>query len=100
MDPEPTRLARAVPVAVDDDGPRPEGVRDMLAKGAKALIVTCRAPTPTGTTSPPRTPVRGRASGRRRPRDQADRVLHRRDIEPLAAVAASATAAAPRRRYG
>ncbi|WP_338675342.1 aminotransferase class I/II-fold pyridoxal phosphate-dependent enzyme [Streptomyces sp. SCSIO 30461] len=39
---------RPVPVPVDDDGPRPDGVRDALAKGSKALIVTCRAQNPTG----------------------------------------------------
>ncbi|MFD7614258.1 aminotransferase class I/II-fold pyridoxal phosphate-dependent enzyme [Streptomyces sp. NPDC059828] len=39
---------RPVPVAVDDDGPRPEDVRRALAQAARALIVTCRAQNPTG----------------------------------------------------
>ncbi len=39
---------RPVPVAVDDDGPRPEDVERALAGGARALIVTDRAQNPTG----------------------------------------------------
>ncbi|MEU8774757.1 aminotransferase class I/II-fold pyridoxal phosphate-dependent enzyme [Streptomyces sp. NPDC048606] len=37
-----------VPVAVDDDGPRPEAVARALAAGARALVVTARAQNPTG----------------------------------------------------
>ncbi|MEU2157030.1 aminotransferase class I/II-fold pyridoxal phosphate-dependent enzyme [Streptomyces sp. NPDC019396] len=39
---------RPVPVAVDDDGPRPDDVRRALGQAARALIVTCRAQNPTG----------------------------------------------------
>ncbi|MCO8303146.1 aminotransferase class I/II-fold pyridoxal phosphate-dependent enzyme [Streptomyces hygroscopicus] len=39
---------RAVPVAVDDDGPLPERVEQALAQGARALVVTDRAQNPTG----------------------------------------------------
>ncbi|MDX3076190.1 aminotransferase class I/II-fold pyridoxal phosphate-dependent enzyme [Streptomyces sp. MI02-7b] len=41
---------RAVPVAVDDDGPRPEDVDRALRQGARALIVTDRGQNPTGAT--------------------------------------------------
>ncbi|UQX00140.1 aminotransferase class I/II-fold pyridoxal phosphate-dependent enzyme [Streptomyces sp. RerS4] len=37
-----------IPVAVDDEGPRPEAVAHALAAGARALIVTARAQNPTG----------------------------------------------------
>ncbi|WDZ87567.1 aminotransferase class I/II-fold pyridoxal phosphate-dependent enzyme [Micromonospora cathayae] len=39
---------RPVAVPVDDDGPTVSGVRDALALGARALIVTSRAQNPTG----------------------------------------------------
>ncbi len=39
---------RPVAVPVDDDGPTEAGVRDALALGARALIVTSRAQNPTG----------------------------------------------------
>ncbi|MFH9426079.1 aminotransferase class I/II-fold pyridoxal phosphate-dependent enzyme [Streptomyces sp. NPDC017529] len=39
---------RAVPVAVDDDGPLPEQVGRALKEGARALVVTDRAQNPTG----------------------------------------------------
>jgi DNA-binding transcriptional MocR family regulator len=39
---------RAVPVAVDDDGPVPEALAAALAGGAKAAVVTARAQNPTG----------------------------------------------------
>ncbi|MEU2112593.1 aminotransferase class I/II-fold pyridoxal phosphate-dependent enzyme [Streptomyces sp. NPDC019507] len=39
---------RTVPVAVDDDGPRPEHVERALDRGARALVVTDRAQNPTG----------------------------------------------------
>ncbi|MGP3948151.1 aminotransferase class I/II-fold pyridoxal phosphate-dependent enzyme [Streptomyces sp. 7N604] len=39
---------RAVPVAVDDDGPLPQDVECALRQGARALVVTCRAQNPTG----------------------------------------------------
>ncbi|MFI1967411.1 aminotransferase class I/II-fold pyridoxal phosphate-dependent enzyme [Streptomyces pathocidini] len=39
---------RALPVAVDEDGPLPEDVERALARGARALMVTCRAQNPTG----------------------------------------------------
>ncbi|MCX4510386.1 aminotransferase class I/II-fold pyridoxal phosphate-dependent enzyme [Streptomyces sp. NBC_01619] len=39
---------RPVPVALDDDGPRPEEVDRVLGRGARALIVTDRAQNPTG----------------------------------------------------
>lgn len=41
---------RAVPVGVDDDGPRPEDVERALRQGARALIVTDRGQNPTGAT--------------------------------------------------
>ncbi|MEV1286986.1 aminotransferase class I/II-fold pyridoxal phosphate-dependent enzyme [Micromonospora sp. NPDC049679] len=37
-----------VPVPVDDDGPTEEGLRNALAAGARALVVTTRAHNPTG----------------------------------------------------
>ncbi|MCM2577453.1 aminotransferase class I/II-fold pyridoxal phosphate-dependent enzyme [Streptomyces meridianus] len=37
-----------VPVAVDDDGPLPGDVERAVARGARALVVTCRAQNPTG----------------------------------------------------
>ncbi|MFD7445866.1 aminotransferase class I/II-fold pyridoxal phosphate-dependent enzyme [Streptomyces sp. NPDC059909] len=39
---------RPVPVALDEDGPRPDEVARALDAGARALIVTCRAQNPTG----------------------------------------------------
>ncbi|GGO84465.1 aminotransferase class I/II-fold pyridoxal phosphate-dependent enzyme [Wenjunlia tyrosinilytica] len=39
---------RAMPVAVDDDGPLPDGVGRALTSGARALVVTDRAQNPTG----------------------------------------------------
>ncbi|MEV6317733.1 aminotransferase class I/II-fold pyridoxal phosphate-dependent enzyme [Streptomyces sp. NPDC051776] len=39
---------RAVPVAVDDDGPMPQDVERALRQGARALVITCRAQNPTG----------------------------------------------------
>ncbi|MGW1888289.1 aminotransferase class I/II-fold pyridoxal phosphate-dependent enzyme [Streptomyces sp. NPDC001970] len=39
---------RPVPVALDEDGPRPDEVERALTAGARALIVTCRAQNPTG----------------------------------------------------
>lgn len=39
---------RAVPVAIDDDGPLPERLEGALRDGARAVIVTCRAQNPTG----------------------------------------------------
>ncbi|MFD9974565.1 aminotransferase class I/II-fold pyridoxal phosphate-dependent enzyme [Streptomyces sp. NPDC059017] len=48
LDLVPALGLRPVPVAVDDDGPRPEGVERALGRGARALIVTDRAQNPTG----------------------------------------------------
>ncbi|MEU9796058.1 aminotransferase class I/II-fold pyridoxal phosphate-dependent enzyme [Streptomyces sparsogenes] len=48
LDLAPALGLRTVPVALDDDGPLPERVEDALGKGARALIVTCRAQNPTG----------------------------------------------------
>ncbi len=39
---------RAVPVAVDDEGPEPDAVERALREGARAVIVTDRAQNPTG----------------------------------------------------
>ncbi|MFF8995601.1 aminotransferase class I/II-fold pyridoxal phosphate-dependent enzyme [Streptomyces sp. NPDC014983] len=48
LDLMPALGLRTVPVAVDDDGPSPEGLARALAAGARALIVTARAQNPTG----------------------------------------------------
>jgi DNA-binding transcriptional MocR family regulator len=48
LDLVPALGMRPVPVAVDDDGPRPEAVAGALDGGARALVVTCRAQNPTG----------------------------------------------------
>ncbi|MET9651427.1 aminotransferase class I/II-fold pyridoxal phosphate-dependent enzyme [Streptomyces sp. NPDC006460] len=48
LDLVPALGLRPVPVAVDDDGPRPEAVARALREGARALIVTDRAQNPTG----------------------------------------------------
>ncbi|GAA2460993.1 aminotransferase class I/II-fold pyridoxal phosphate-dependent enzyme [Streptomyces macrosporus] len=39
---------RALPVALDDDGPLPDAVEQALRQGARALVVTDRAQNPTG----------------------------------------------------
>ncbi|MEU6084931.1 aminotransferase class I/II-fold pyridoxal phosphate-dependent enzyme [Streptomyces sp. NPDC047108] len=44
----PAMGLRVVPVAVDDEGPLPEDVERALSRGARALVVTCRAQNPTG----------------------------------------------------
>ncbi|MBB4921706.1 aminotransferase class I/II-fold pyridoxal phosphate-dependent enzyme [Kitasatospora kifunensis] len=44
----PAHGLRTLPVALDDQGPRPESVAAALAAGARALIVTNRAQNPTG----------------------------------------------------
>ncbi|HEY6737231.1 MAG TPA: aminotransferase class I/II-fold pyridoxal phosphate-dependent enzyme [Actinopolymorphaceae bacterium] len=49
---------RPTPMAVDDDGPTPEGVREALAAGARAVVVTSRGQNPVGSTL---TEVRARA---------------------------------------
>ncbi|MFI8193691.1 aminotransferase class I/II-fold pyridoxal phosphate-dependent enzyme [Streptomyces sp. NPDC085946] len=48
LDLVPALGLRTVPVGVDDEGPRAGDVRDALAGGARALIVTDRAQNPTG----------------------------------------------------
>ncbi|MGW0986592.1 aminotransferase class I/II-fold pyridoxal phosphate-dependent enzyme [Streptomyces sp. NPDC002486] len=48
LDLVPALGLRTVPVGVDDEGPRPEDVRQALEAGARALIVTDRAQNPTG----------------------------------------------------
>ncbi|MFC8170751.1 aminotransferase class I/II-fold pyridoxal phosphate-dependent enzyme [Streptomyces sp. NPDC057325] len=48
LDLVPAMGLKVLPVALDDDGPRPEDVAAALAKGARALIVTDRAQNPTG----------------------------------------------------
>ncbi|WP_316778221.1 aminotransferase class I/II-fold pyridoxal phosphate-dependent enzyme [Streptomyces sasae] len=50
LDLVPALGLRAVPVGVDDEGPRPDDVRRALRSGARALIVTDRAQNPTGAT--------------------------------------------------
>ena len=39
---------RTLPMAVDDEGPIPEAMRDAVAAGARAVVVTSRAQNPTG----------------------------------------------------
>lgn len=48
LDLVPALGLRTTPVAVDDDGPRPEALRTALRSGARALIVTARAQNPIG----------------------------------------------------
>lgn len=48
LDLVPALGLRVAPVAVDDDGPRPESVDRALSGGARALVVTDRAQNPTG----------------------------------------------------
>ncbi|WP_431040976.1 aminotransferase class I/II-fold pyridoxal phosphate-dependent enzyme [Streptomyces sp. P1-3] len=48
LDLVPALGLRAVPVAVDDDGPLPGPVEDALRRGARALAITTRGQNPTG----------------------------------------------------
>ncbi|WP_225098784.1 aminotransferase class I/II-fold pyridoxal phosphate-dependent enzyme [Streptomyces sp. CoH27] len=48
LDLVPALGLRTLPVGVDDDGPRPEDLRQALESGVRALIVTDRAQNPTG----------------------------------------------------
>jgi DNA-binding transcriptional MocR family regulator len=75
--------AVAIPVALDDDGPRPASVRAALDAGIRALFIQPRAQNPTGASL---TPAR---------LDQLARVLRRSDVLIVEDDSAGAVASSP-----
>lgn len=89
---------RVEPVPVDDDGPTVEGAERALSRGARALVLTCRAQNPTGAALSP-----GRARALRRVLRSRPGVLlveddHGAEVAGVAAAPASA-APAPTQRW-
>ncbi|MDX1650280.1 MAG: aminotransferase class I/II-fold pyridoxal phosphate-dependent enzyme [Myxococcota bacterium] len=84
-----------LPVAVDDEGPRPEALRRALRAGARAFVWTPRAQNPTGAAL---SPARGRALAAVL-RDHPDLLLVEDDHASVAAGVAARTLCRGRARF-